>query len=377
MTGQYGCHNGVLNFGSKRGGLPRGDPRDKISYHRTFGQILKEAGYATAVAGKWQLSGSQPDFVRDCGFEEYCLWGYAGYYTEEDREKATAAGINFASRYWHPSIVRNGAWVPTTLDDYGPDMFTDFIVDFMGRKKDQPFFVYYPMVLTHSPWVTTPEAPGTGEEKTKHSKDNLQANVETMDRIVGRILDQLDELGLRENTILFFTGDNGTGNKGKSLPTEMGARVPLIVDGPGTVKTRGSTLALTDLSDILPTIVEFAKAELPTDRPIDGHSLVNFLKGESDTTRDWIFAYQADRRILRTKRWLLEDNSPLHWGQLYDCGDSRDGTGYVEKTDSDDPEARAAAAFFDGLIATLPAPLLDHEGAPNENKPEEARKRRQ
>lgn len=133
----------------------------------------------------------------------------------------------------------------------------------------------------------------------------------------------------------------------------------------------GCLLLLTDLSDVLPTIIEFAGAELPNDRPIDGHSLVDFLKGESDTTREWIFAYQTDRRILRTRRWLLEDNSPLHWGQLYDCGDSRDGTGYVEKTDSDNPEARTAATFFDRLIETLPAPVLDHEGEPNENKPEE------
>jgi len=368
MTGQYGCHHGVYNFSGKRGGPEPDDPADDISTHRTFGQVLKEAGYATAIAGKWQLSGRQPTLIRECGFDEYCMWGFGNYFTDADRQRATHAGIDFRSRYWHPSIIRNGQWVPTTENDYGPDIYTDFLCDFMERKKDQPFFLYYPMCLTHSPWVSTPDTTINSEDKFQKSKSNLKANVEYTDKLVGRLIARLDELGLRDNTVVFFTGDNGTGGDGKSQPTELGARVPMIVNGPEIVKRREATMELTDLSDVFPTMIELAGAELPNDRPIDGQSYADFLRGTSDSTREWIFAFQADRRILRTKRWLLEDNSPLHWGQLYDCGESRDGSGYREVDKDRDAETRAAAAYFDSLIAKLPAPVLDHEGPPNENK---------
>ncbi|HEY2413012.1 MAG TPA: sulfatase-like hydrolase/transferase, partial [Pirellulaceae bacterium] len=326
MTGQYGCHHGVYNFGGKRGGPEKGDPRENISHHITFGTLLKQGGYATAVAGKWQLSGSQPNLIRECGFDEYCMWGFGGYYTKEDRLRAEAAGIDFRSRYWHPSVIRNGSWVPTTENDYGPDIHQAFVLDFIRRHKDGPFFVYYPMCLTHSPWEPTPDTKATAA-KGKKLASNFKGDVEYMDKLVGNLVKELDQLGLRDNTVVMFTGDNGTGGDGKSQATERGARVPMIVNGPGIVKKRGATMELTDTSDILPTLVELAGAKLPTDRPIDGRSYAAFLSGQTDATRDWIFAFQADRRILRTKRWLLEDNSPLHWGHLFDCGNGRDGVG--------------------------------------------------
>lgn len=260
--------------------------------------------------------------------------------------------------------------MPTKASDYGPDIHNEFVCDFIHRHQDQPFFVYYPMCLTHSPWYSTPDSTQTAADRAKNSKANLKSNVEYMDKLVGRLVTQLDTLGLRDNTLLFFTGDNGTGGDGKSQPTELGARVPMIVNGPGIVQHRGATMELTDLSDVLPTIVELSGAELPTDRPIDGRSYASFLRGESEKTRDWIFAFQADRRILRTQRRLLEDNSPLHWGHLFDCGENRDGTGYVEATDSKSPEALAAKDFFNRLIRELPSPVLDREGPPNENKPD-------
>jgi arylsulfatase A len=367
MTGQYGCHHGIYNFSGKRGGPEKGDPRENIAHHVTFGRLLKEAGYATAVAGKWQLSGSQPTLIRECGFDEYCMWGFGGYYTKEDRRRAEEAGIDFRSRYWHPSVVRNGQWVPTTENDYGPDIHQAFVLDFIRRHKDQPFFVYYPMCLTHSPWEPTPATKATAT-KGKKLASNFTANVQYMDKLVGNLVQELDRLGLRDDTVLFFTGDNGTGGDGKSQATERGARVPMIVNGPGIVKQRGSTLELADTSDILPTVAELAGAKLPTDRPIDGRSYASFLRGQADVTRDWIFAFQADRRILRTKRWLLEDNSPLHWGHLFDCGDRRDGNGYQDVTSSNESEVAGIKAKFNELLESLPAPVLAEEGAPNQRK---------
>jgi arylsulfatase A len=198
-----------------------------------------------------------------------------------------------------------------------------------------------------------------------------------MDKLVGRLVRALDEAGLRERTVVIFTGDNGTGGGGKSTATEKGARVPLIVSGPGIVKTRGVTPRLADTSDIFPTLMEMAGATLPASLVLDGHSLAPFLRGERDTTREWIFAYQADRRILRTERWLLEDNSPRQPGRLFDCGTSRDGTGYKDVTGSTEPEAIAARQYFDRLLENLPAPRLDRDGAPNEkNDPDKRNEKR-
>lgn len=372
MTGQYGHRNGIYNFAGKRGGPDPDAPAENIANHLTFGKVLRDAGYATAVAGKWQLSGSYPNLIRETGFDEYCMWGFAGYYSPEDRQRVKEAGIEPRSRYWHPSVIRNGKWVPTTEEDYGPDIYSGFVLDFIRRHKDQPFFVYYPMCLPHSPWNPTPDSiktAGPAVKRDTHSRENYKANVEYVDKIIGRIVAELEQLGLRDNTVIFFTADNGTGGgEGKSETIELGARVPMIVNGPGIVKARGSTKELTDLSDIFPTLVELTGARLPANHPVDGHSYVAFLKGKTDTTREWIYAFQADRRVLRTQRWLLEDNSPFNWGRLYDCGDSRDGRGYREVTHSKDPEVAAIKARFNALIKELPVPLLDEDGAPSDSK---------
>jgi arylsulfatase A len=377
MTGQYGFRTGVLNFSGKRAGPPRKhEGADNIAHHLTFAQPLRAAGYATAMAGKWQLSGSHPQVVRETGFDEYCIWGYREHYSEDDRRKATSAGIDFRSRYWRPSICRNAQWMPTTADDYGPDIFTDFLIDFIRRHHDQPFFLYYPMPLTHGPWLPTPDTFKPGMDREHSSQQNFRANVEYMDKLVGHLVRALDDAGVREHTVVIFTGDNGTGGGGKSTATEKGARVPLIVSGPGIVKTRGVTPALADTSDIFPTLMGMAGATLPASLVLDGRSLAPFLRGERDTTREWIFAYQADRRILRTERWLLEDNSPRQPGRLFDCGTSRDGTGYKDVTGSTAPEAIAARQYFDRLLENLPAPRLDRDGPPNENNDPDKRNER-
>jgi len=367
MTGQYGSHNGVFHFPGRRGGPdPRG-PADQIVNHVTFAQVLKARRYATAMTGKWQLSGKVPTLVHEAGFDEYCMWAYAHNLPEGVEHTGGWEGRvgSKTSRYWHPSLVKNAEYVPTEKDDYGPDLFTDFLIDFARRHKDGPFFIYYPMALTHAPYYSTPTSDPNEVEKFKHTQEKFKENVEYTDRLVGRIVEALEELGLRENTILFFTGDNGTGGQGKAQPTELGARVPMIVNCPGLVKPLGRCDELVDLSDIMPTLADFAGAELPKDRPIDGRSFAFLLRGEPGEARDWIFAYLGDRRILRTKRWLLEDNSPHHYGRLYDCGTSRDGTGYREVTDSTDPEVLAIKNQFDAILATKAAPQLPTDGPLN------------
>ncbi|HOQ32204.1 MAG TPA: sulfatase-like hydrolase/transferase [Candidatus Hydrogenedens sp.] len=377
LTGQYGCHNGVYNFANRRGGpKPKSDIEDIAKSHRTFINLLKEAGYATAMSGKWQLSGELPKLIFECGFDEYCTWAYKEYIPPGVAYTSGFEGDGKYARYWHPSIVRNGEYIPTKPDDYGPDIHNQFVIDFLNRHKEQPFVIYYPTCLTHAPHLPTPDSKKDGDDLTKSDKKIFKDNVEYLDKLMGKLLEEIEKAGMKEKTIVIFTGDNGTGGSGKGQPTELGARVPMIIWGPGYVKQRGSVMELTDLSDILPTLCDWAGVPVPKDRPMDGVSLMPFLIGKCETTREWIFSFIADRRILRTKRWLLEDNSPLHYGRLYDCGDSRDGTGYKEVTNSDDPEVIKAKEYFNQLLEKLPAPKLDHEGPPTERNKERSKERK-
>jgi arylsulfatase A len=358
MTGQYASNNGVYHFAGRAGGPNPDSPEEQIVNHLTFGKVLKQAGYATAQAGKWQLTGKVPTLVYENGFDEYCMWAYAHNLPEGVKHTGGFEGGTKTSRYWHPSILKNGKKLPTTMDDFGPDIYTDFVIDFARRHKEGPFFIYYPMALTHSPYYSMPPSNPDAKEKFRHSKDKFQENVEYMDTLVGRIVEALDQMGIREDTIVMFTGDNGTGGEGKGQPTELGARVPMIVNCPGRVKPIGLSGALVDTSDVMPTLVELAGANLPEGHPIDGKSLAPILRGEKADVREWIFSYLADRRVLRTKRFLLEKNSPSDYGQLYDCGSSRDGTGYKDVTNSTDPEVLAVKKKFDEILATQPVPEM-------------------
>ena len=124
-------------------------------------------------------------------------------------------------RFWSPPLERNGQVM--TIEDnqelYGPDIMSNFVCDFIKRSQDQPFFVYYPTVLVHDPFVPTPDnigdasrtqdantRPSTPEEK----KANFVAMVNYLDKIVGKIVKQVEEVGQLDNTIILFTADNGT-----------------------------------------------------------------------------------------------------------------------------------------------------------------------
>lgn len=356
MTGQYGHHNGIYHFSGSPGGPKPDDPQEQIVNHFTFARMLKNRGYATALSGKWQLTGRVPSLIRECGFDEYLMWAYKHNLPEGVEHDGGWESPGKTSRYWHPSLLKNGQYVDTGPNDYGPDLFTDYVIDFMRRQNEKPFFIYYSMVQTHGPHYKTPADNPSEDEKFVNRKENFQNNLEYLDKLVGRITAALDELGLRQNTVLFFTGDNGTGGDGKGQTTELGARVPMIVNCPGMIEAREPCRELVDLSDIFPTLADLAGAPLPADRPIDGRSFAPLLLGKPYEPRPWIYSYLGPQRVVRTPRWLLEDNSPAHFGRLYDCGTSRDGSGYRDVTDSTDPEVVAARKELEAILADKPVP---------------------
>ncbi len=155
---------------------------------------------------------------------------------------------------------------------------------------------------------------------------------------------------------MIFVGDNGTGGNGKAQTTEMGCRVPFIVNGPNLVKPTGACRELVDVSDLLPTCCDVAGIKLPADAVIDGVSFQRYLRGDLTPLREWIYEYLGGGRVVRTKRWLLENNTMREFGQLYDCGDSRNGRGYRDVTSSTDPEVAAAKQRMLAILADKPVP---------------------
>jgi len=276
MTGRSNVRNYVI-FGCL--------DREEI----TFADMLKEAGYATVVAGKWQLHGApNGSLPSDTGFDTFCLWNFPG-----------AIG----NRFWDPNLVQDGHLLETSEKDYGPDIVSDFLIDFIKENKDGPFFAYYPMILVHNPFLPTPDSkPVKGQSKKQEALENYRDMVSYADKIVGKIVDSLNELGIRDNTIVIFTADNGTNRsltypfhgeqrKGeKGLATERGTHVPLIVNAPSIIPEKIVSDDLIEFSDILPTLAEIAGAKLP-DVELDGVSFWPQLQGKKGNQRDWIYQY--------------------------------------------------------------------------------------
>jgi arylsulfatase A-like enzyme len=348
LTGQYGVRTGWYNNRHRPGAPEEGTSDYDLGARLTFADVLKSRGYATALAGKWQLSGRWPDLVRECGFDEYCIWAqpedlppgveHTGAFKEEG---------GLTARYWNPCLLRNGEYRPTGADDYGPDRFVDFLTDFLRRHREDAFLAYYAMCLPHRPWGPTPDPADPAERTSRGLKNNLAY----LDFLVGRLVSELEALERRADTIVFFLGDNAAVGEGKATPTERGCHVPLIVNAPGLVRSGVVSPALVDLSDVFPTLADLAGAELPATPVLDGQSFAPILLGEDGGGRDWIFSYVHDRRVLRDRRWLLEGD-----GRFFDCGTRRDGRGYRDVSRSSEPEVVAARARFEEILLGLPAP---------------------
>jgi len=335
MTGRHGFRTGGLTNQTAKNPSFRDEP--------ALAKILKSAGYATGMAGKWrQMSDSPGD------------WGFDEFITDP----------NAAGWYWKQNYTKNGQEVTSDKEIYYPDAASDFALDFIRRHREGPFFFYLAEHLVHGPILRTPDSKADAPPHQLYDD-----NIAYLDKTVGKVVAELDKLGLREKTVILFSTDNGTsqvgyqpqhdpamttgkiggravnGRKGQLL--EGGSRVPLIASWKGTLPAGGVRSDLIDFSDLLPTFADLAGAKLPEGVKFDGQSFAPQLRGQPGKPREWIFVQLGAGWYARNEGWKLSEK-----GELFSMKDAP----FVEAlvpADATDPAAVAARKSLQAVLDDL------------------------
>jgi arylsulfatase A len=237
-------------------------------------------------------------------------WGFDEYITTP----GNANGV-----YWTDAYTRNGVSIELDKDVEYHEVLHDFVVDFVQRHREQPFFVYYPIHLIH------------GGPRSYGGKGVIAY----MDKLVGRLIDELDRLRLRDNTVLLFAGDNGSSagsRPGYSSGTvngrpivghkfrlqEGGVRLPLIAQWRGVSPAGAVYPDLVDFCDFFPTFAELAGVPVPEKIVFNGgRSFAPRLRGLPGAPREWVSMQKDDQWFVREARWKLYNDN-----RLYDMRDA-------------------------------------------------------
>ncbi|MCZ6675361.1 MAG: sulfatase-like hydrolase/transferase [Verrucomicrobia bacterium] len=346
----------------------------------SIARVLRNAGYHTYISGKWQINDlfdpSQKDALEKHGFDEHCIF-------PEGKKDHPA----HKKRYWDPYILENGQHIHTD-GQYGPEIFTQRLIDFMSRmakQGDAPFFAYYSAILTHIPVGNTPDNKDT--ELT--AREQFAGMARYADKLVGRMVQALDDLGLRDDTILLIATDNGTDNgtyhgyehlggrvSGRKIDvgstmrpkddgyyhlSEFSVNTPFIVNCPNRIPGGRESDLLVDMTDIFPTLVDFASAELPNDLALDGHSLASRLLGQAVDSpwRNWSFTQYHQIRVIRDHRFKLFSNGPFY--DLSDDPLEKHDLQYTGRLTEDEATREAYERLKDVLAGLSPNAQLPWE----------------
>jgi len=336
LTGRYPFRTGLISNHSENAMQP-----DKEVMLST---LLKSAGYVTASAGKWGQMSHGP-----------AEWGF-------DESLAASNG-----QYWKGKYTVNGKSQNLAEGKYLPDLTHEFVVDFIHRHREQPFFLYYPLLHIHIPIQRTPDS------QPDATNDQLyKDNVAYMDKLVGQLVAELDRLQLREKTLLLFAGDNGsirpvsyTPVNGKLLSghkasmQEGGSRVPLIVNWQGTTPAGTVNRDLVDFTDFFTTFAELSGARLPQGVTLDGQSIAPQLKGEKGRPREWVYVELMGQSYVRDARWKLAND-----GAMFDLQEAP----FKEiPVPSDTAETAAARQRLQKILDKHPAPPYTGKNGPKKS----------
>jgi arylsulfatase A-like enzyme len=306
MTGRYAVRSGLDHVvqvpGSwqdaavRFGGLNRRLPAEEI----TLAEVLRAAGYTTAIVGKWHLGDRSPSLPNDMGFDHF----YGLLYSNDQGRPVV----------WHDrEIVEHHPIDQTTLTR----RYTERAVAFVEKNSDRPFFLYLPHTFPHIPLHVGMERLGTSEA-------GLYGDVvEELDWSTGEVMDALGRAGVAQNTLVVVSSDNGPwfqgspgGVRGRKFDVfEGGMRVPLILRWPGRITPGGVDRKPVNAIDIFPTVLELAGVPAPPDRVIDGESLLPRLEEAEAFFRGPIWFHQVGHlRAVRLGRFKYHDRHRLPFG---------------------------------------------------------------
>lgn len=333
MTGCYPKRIDMAT-GSNFGVLLAGDTKGLNPDEITIAEVLKPAGYKTAIFGKWHL-GDQPEFLpTKQGFDEYFGIPFSHdihpFHPRQDH-------FNFPPL----ALLENETVIEMDPDaDFLTKRITEHAVSFIERNKDQPFFLYVPHPIPHKPLhVSPPFFKGVDAEVVDRLKNERGTiDYKTRDRLfrqaiaeidwsVGQILDTLKTQGIDDDTLVIFTSDNGPaigsagplrGRKGSTY--EGGMRESTVIRWPGQIPAGESNDELMTTMDLLPTFAKLAGAKVPDDRIIDGKDVWSTLTGESASPHSVFFYHRGNQlQAVRSGKWKLHANNGKPT-QLYDLG---------------------------------------------------------
>ena len=312
MTGRHPIRTGALQS------VPAGLPQGIHPWEKTLPQVLKQAGYDTAMFGKWHLGDRPGRYPNDRGFDEWYgipRTSNETLFTQSPGFDQTVVDIPQVMEGFAGQPAKNVAEYDLEKRRLIDSELTEKSIDFMRRKAngDKPFFLYVPLTHLHFPTLAHPdfaEKSGVGE---------FADSMMEMDYRVGELMDAVKALGIENNTLFIFASDNGPefrrpwrGTAGPWSGTyhtamEGGLRVPLIVKWPGHIDKARVSDDIVHVTDLFTTLIEVAGAETPTDRPIDGLSQLSWWKGlvEKSAREGFLFYIKTELRAVKWRHWKL------------------------------------------------------------------------
>jgi len=311
----------------------------------TLGTLLQAEGYQTACIGKWGVGHPPPlDDPNQHGFHEF--YGYVNmfhahnFYPEflvRNGKKEPLGNQLLPEWRDRQTPEKEGFGVAEVKQDYAPDLLLEESLKFIENNRDRPFFLYYALNVPHannegrSAGMEVPDVAPFDEQDWPAAEKGFARMIANIDRDLGKILAKLKELDLDDNTIVFFSSDNGPHQEGGHLADffdssgplrgkkrdlyEGGIRVPLIARWPGKIPAGAVTNHISGFQDMLPTLAELTAAEIPTS---DGVSLLPALRGDRESQKEhshlyWEFQEQGGKQAVLKEPWK---GVRLDWNSL-------------------------------------------------------------
>jgi len=269
----------------------------------TIADALKENGYSTAVIGKWHLGYGEKFHPNNRGFDYFygMEGGARSYWPIED------------PRFDHQTYENHQK---QTHEGYYTDVLTDKAIDWMQGNQEKPFFLYLSYNAVHTPMDAKEDVMAKYAHMENKERQKLAAMTESLDDNIGRVLKSLDDMGINENTLVFFLNDNGGAEINssdnlplagfKGTPLEGGIRVPYLVRWPWKIDAGQVNHQPVSSLDIFATSVAAAGGTLATDRPYDGVNLLPHMTGKkNDAPHEYLFWSRHNFAAVRAGDWKL------------------------------------------------------------------------